>query len=651
MKHEKRIIEAFKTNKIKRVLLIDDAYDPPELNSRMVAALADFLDDEKGISACRICGIGEDKLNIAKKAALEGDCNSDELKEVNYAIYEEFVKKRKDKFDPCGEFSLIKESALEALLPLYSLLCNCGNEVDVRTAGLENGMKCYCEFCPEVLFVDYYLSSDVPPSTEEVSQYKRTNARRASIDLLKRVINATNGKDVPAIVLMSSYEVKKHKQYQYRTQLDKIMSLRFEFLKKDWVRRENNILIIDHSAVDVLLDISQGYLFGKALQLSVAQWKNAAESALENFLREVDGLNTKDFAYLLRFKLQEEGQSLGEYLRWFFGECLKGFMDNNVDWGHYSFSDGENNIDESIEGAFEGPSRRIAELFHCVRVDSYRISNRTGYRMGDLYAQLNGQDIVNIRAVVTPDCDLVERSGKTKVESVLTMVGTLNTFDKNDSAADDFLLYENKPYSVLWKPKDLKMFPITGSTALHEAKEFKFLGTLRPLYAQEMQRRVLNDLSRVGLHVAPALGINATVTVFIRKSKGSDPFQSINIKSSALATIIPSRAEQSDGHRVLLRRSFLNELINRLAEVDAVEMHGCDAKKLKMVLKEKNIKKFYEFLLKTGGWTNDKGKFGTGFVINGKPKTNQDAPWLQFVLKVSNDEMKELQTRDPLEIS
>lgn len=654
MRHEKRIIEAFKANKIKRVLLIDDAYDSPELNDKMVAALADFLDGENGKAACHMYGIGEDKLNIAKKAALEGDYNGDELKEVNSAIYAEFVKTREDKFDPSGEFNLIKKSALEALLPLHRLLCKCGDEIDVRTVGLENGMKCYHEFCPEVLFVDYYLSGDVPPPTEKVSQYRRTKALRVSIGLLKQVIDATDVKDIPAIVLMSSYGVQKVNQYRHKTQRpDKIMSLRFKFLKKDWVRQENNILIIDHTAADVLLDISQGYLFGKALQLAVAQWKSAAESALKNFLQEVVDLDTKDFAYLLRFKLREEGQSLSEYLRWFFGECLKGFIDNEVDWGHYSFSElnGKNKIDKSIEGAFEGPSQGIAKFFHRVRVDSYRITNHVGYQMGDLYAQSDEQGIVTIRAVLTPGCDLVKRKGKTNVKSVLTMGGTLNTFDKKGSAADDFFLHEDKAYSVLWKPKDLEMFPITGPEALHEAKEFKFLGTLRPLYAQAIQHRVLTDLSRVGLPVAPALGINATVTVFIRKRNASNSFQNINTESSALATIIPSRVGQRDGHCVLLRRSFVNELIDRLREVDTAEMFEDDAKMLKEVLeKESSTEKFYETLLKTGGWTNGKPKFGTGFVISNKPETKPDAPWLQFVLKVPNDEMKELQTRDPLDV-
>lgn len=654
MRHEKRIIEAFEANKIKRVLLIDDAYDPPELGEKMVAALADFLDGENGEAACRMCGIGEDKLNIAKKVALEGDYNSDELKEVNHAIYTEFVKKREDKFDPSGEFSLVKNSALEALLPLHHLLCKCGEKIDVRTVGLENGMKCYYEFRPEVLFVDYYLSSDVPPSPEKVSQHKRTKALRASVDLLKQVINATRDvKDIPAIVLMSSYGIHKTNQYRYKTQLDEIMSLRFEFLKKDWVREENDILIIDHAAADVLLDISQGYLFGKALQLAVAQWESAAESALKNLLQEVGDLNTKDFAYLLRFKLREEGQPLGEYLRWFFGECLKGFIDNKVvDQEHYPFSeiDGENNIDKLIEGAFEGPSRGIAKFFHRVRVDSHHITNHTGYRMGDLYAQSDGQKIVKIRAVITPGCDLVERRGKTNVESVLTIGGMLNTFDKDGSAADDFFLYEDKPYSVLWKPKDLEMFPITGPTSLHETDEFKFLGTLRPLYAQEIQSRALTRLSRVGLQVAPALGINATVKVFIRKNDASNPFQNINIKSSALATIIPSRAGQSGGHRVLLRRSFLNELIDQLNEVDTAEMLDEDVILLKKVLEEKSTEQFYETLLREGGWTKAEGKFGTGFLISDKPKTKQDAPWLQFILKVSNDEMKELQMRYPLDL-
>ena len=119
----------------------------------------------------------------------------------------------------------------------------------------------------------------------------------------------------------------------------------------------------------------------------------------------------------MRFRLREENQPLSEYMEWLFGETLKGLIDEKVDWNHDSFSklDGTEKIEDKIEGAFEGPSVNIAKLFHRVRVNRHRASVGRRYQLGDLYAQPKGRDV---RAVITPDCDLVVRRGKAKVKSV-----------------------------------------------------------------------------------------------------------------------------------------------------------------------------------------------------------------------------------------
>ena len=46
--------------------------------------------------------------------------------------------------------------------------------------------------------------------------------------------------------------------------------------------------------------------------------------AFKCFMKDIGDLHTKDCAYLMRFRLQDEGQSLSGYLEWFLGECLKG---------------------------------------------------------------------------------------------------------------------------------------------------------------------------------------------------------------------------------------------------------------------------------------------------------------------------------------
>ena len=167
-------------------------------------------------------------------------------------------------------------------------------------------------------------------------------------------------------------------------------------------------------------------------------------------------------------------------------------------------------------------------------------------------------------------------------------------------------------------------------------------------YAQAMQRRALTDLSRIGLPVAPALGINATVAAWIRIRDASDPFKQIPIQASNLVTIIPARDGQKNGHGVLLRRIFFDELIDRLRQVAPNTLHDADARCLSNVLTGRGIRILHKSFLQSGVFTGTKGKFGTGLVLGTNPQTKQEAPWLQIIVSVSEEAMEELRTIDPL---
>ena len=552
--HEQRIIEAFKSSEIKKMLLIDDAYDHPPLDDTAVSQLIDYLESSIGRDTCDECHIEEAALQAAISAAHEGNLDSEELENIYHILYTQYIQENDAKFDPGGRFANLKKPDLVALLPLRTLLSRCGQDIDVQIAGLKGGTERYREFRPQVLFLDYYLENEIS-----------TVSRQASLDFLKQVVQSEDSKDVPAIVLMSSRQnlVGHVDRYRIDAGDERIMSLRFQFLNKESVRfgRNEQDIVIDYAAVDALLDTSQGYLFGSLLQQALTQWKQGAERALNNFMKEIGDLEMKDFAYLLRFRLREEGQPLSEYVEWLFGEYMKRLIDTNVNWDHSSFSKLNNNaeIEDKIEGAFDGPSINIAKFFHSVRVNDRPSDTQNRYQLGDLYAQIQGN---GIRAVITPDCDLVLRDGNTKATRILTIGGLLHTFDQHNLAADDFILYKGIPYSILWNLKDIETFPIVGQKSLRESDQFEFLGTLRPLYAQETQRRALNDLSRVGLPVAPAFGINVVVTAWMRTKDPASPFENIIMEQPQSATIIPLRREQKGGPLILLRRRFVNQLID-----------------------------------------------------------------------------------------
>ena len=219
------------------------------------------------------------------------------------------------------------------------------------------------------------LASDVT-TTGNADENSKDTARRASLYLLSQIVHTATAseEDIPAIVLLSSQKIDDVDEYRHEAK-GRILALRFGFLKKDIVQQEGQI---KHAAADVLLDVSQGYLFGKILQGALTQWRAGAKLALEDFIKEISNLHPKDFAYLLRFRLREEGQPLNAYLEWLFGESLKGLIEGRVNWNDsFLRLDHTPEIEEKIEGAFEGHSKTIAELFHRIRVNSYRTTKYT----------------------------------------------------------------------------------------------------------------------------------------------------------------------------------------------------------------------------------------------------------------------------------
>ena len=645
MGHESRIVEAFTTNGIERVLFIDDVYDPPPLDETWAGGLLDLIESDHGKAALAERGLDEQVVADAAAGIGASDYKRDSAWQVVAAIYLAFVASQEDRFDPGGHFRTVKGAGLDALGPIVALIRKCGDKVAVELAGLQNGEAAFGQLKPDVLFLDYFLSPDVPV-TGKVSKGTQTAARAESIALLTRILEAGGN---PAVVLLSSHDKSRDvAAYRRSPGLDKILAIRFRFLKKQWVKvGRRDTLTITHDAADALLDTTQGYRFGGVLQQALTEWRRGAEQALKNLMTEVADLETKDFAYLLRFRLQEEGEPMGHYFEWLFGESLRALVDNCVDWSHAAFRLlDDHELSKGVEGAFEGPSVRIASMFHRIRINEYQLRQQERDELGDLYISTDG---VGIRAVVTPDCDLVPRKGKFKVSSILTMGGVLRSFDKESTSTDHFIMRKGKPYSVKWNPKDLRSFPVTGESSLAGTSELVYSGTLRPLYAQEMQRVALADLARLGLAVSPAMGINAKVKAYIRvkKGKGTD-FIEVTVEGGAVATIMLGRGEGEQGHIVLLRRRYLHELTDALTKVKAEDLDGPDAERLKNFLLEKKGAERASGFLTKGALMKEAGPLGTRFLIAVTPEKKTDSAWLQFLLCVDDAAMEELLAADPL---
>jgi hypothetical protein len=645
MGHEKRISAAFEDNGIKRVLVIDDVYDPPATNG-IPGALLDFFGDIDGQQACRDAGLSDETIEAATQAVNGDDAESEELASAMSALYARFVKTRDARFDPGGRFEIEKGTTLDVLEPLIALLGNCGDGIEIMRAGLDDGEATFADFKPQVVFLDFYLSSDA--IGEGLSSAVKTKARKASIELLNRMLASKPIED-PAIVLMSSEPVKAKAQ-RFRQDVEKlggnVLAVRFRFLQKGWVTKDGDNIAIDHQAADALLDTSQGFVFGQVLHRALKEWKGGAEKALQSVLKEIASLEPKDFAYLFRFRLASEGEKMGDYLEWLFGENLRALVAENVDWKSEAFQKIDDvQLSKGIEGAFEGPSVPIARLFHRLRVDEHETGAPARHRMGDMFIKPGEKRVM---VVLTPDCDLVPRGSGPKVSRVLTMDGELRSFDQDNASADEFIFYKNKPFSLKWNPKALNTFAVAGPGSLGSMAGVEFLGTLRPLYAQDVQRLALTDLGRIGLAVAPIMGVDAAISVHLRvKVEKGTGFEMLDVPGSATATVLPERGTAAKGHRVLLRRSYVHALVEKLRGFDATRLQEEDAKKLAEFLRDKNEEHLINGFLIKGAATKEKGPLSTSIKIAAKPDRDKDAAWLQLILKLSDEAMEELLSVDP----
>lgn len=654
MIHERRIVEAFTSNGITNVLMIDDAFDPPALNTERQASLLEFLESDGWDSVKKELNIPDDLVDAAIAALQENETDNDDLEELDQLLYRKFCLDRSDTVDPDGHYKTVRGASLEVLDPLRALLEKCSDALKVTIAGVNIGFDKYTEIQPEVVFLDFYLGDDVAVDGDGTDTAK-TKARGKSIELLKQIIDFKDA-STPSIVLMSSADVETKvnafRQAAKGGERD-LLSLRFRFLRKTGLKlKAKDEITIDNHACDALLDTSQGYEFGKVTQDAIMEWKRGAVAALDALMDEIGTLQPKDFAYLLRFRLVEEGTKISDYMEWLFSESLKGLVDEKTNWNHQAFEQlDKEDLGKGIEGAFEGPSSAIARIFHRIRFVEGKDRARDHYALGDVFMSAHGK---KVRVVITPDCDLVRRKGKLKVDSLLTMGGELRTFDQDNASADGFIFRNGKPYSLKWNPKDIQSHPIHASSrpAYKDPMadiNLDYAGTLRPIYAQETQQLALSELSRVGVAVSPAMGVDAKIAVWIRKKKGKgSDFAQIKLTSPAIATIMLGRGSVEEGHLVLLRRHFVHELVDYLADEDLKEYEQEDSKKVSDFLKEQNQQKLLRGFLTAGSKTKSQGPLGTTFRLNTAPDKSANGTWLQFLLELSNEGIEELSAIDPL---
>ncbi|PZQ86810.1 MAG: hypothetical protein DI534_16130 [Leifsonia xyli] len=640
MIEERRVIDAFKTSEITCVALLDDAFDPPTVPDEHMGAALDLFGQLTAGELATGVTISQPEIDAALEALSASEYAAEALQHGFARLFAAYVATGEDRFDPGGAFKSKKANNLTYVQPILALLRKCDPTLEIILCGSHESEMDDAARRAQLIFVDFFLnanlSSDGDPNDEQ-----KESARAASLTRLKQLIEVhkTAPAEMPAVILMSSHDVE-HRMEDFRKEVSAdsgdIFAARFDFLPKKEVTKETNHIAIQGRALESLLGIVQSFAFGRAALLALREWKKGADAAVEDVWHEINALKLKDYAYLTRFRLAQEGMNLSEYLEWFFSECLNDAISRKVDWSHQAFDDIDR-IDgptATVRGAFDGATDQVAKMFDRVRVEKPRSTRRRNHRMGDLFIGKEGQDGRKVRAILTPDCDLIKRkNGKAKAIRVLTVGGVLRDIHADDAPLADFLLVDDKPQCIRWSLKDVRSYDFNQwPKPATDGRTWKFLGTLRPLYAYELRARTLDDLGRYGLNVPPAIGSSAAARVIVDGTAEDIEFLLAD-DGKAACSLVLSRGG-ADFTQAIFYESAVTRLLDELRKIppDKMTKGGSRTSLENLQRKALDQDKLMEKLTEAGLAVGKDSVAGIKVTTKAVNRGRSGRPWCQIVL-------------------
>jgi len=613
MSEAKRVLEAIKASGVTRVAVVDDAFDPPDIPQNQLGELLDYLMADNADQVRKEAAIEEE----AWQAAIEGlNAGSDDAAfELLRKLYAAYLQTFDSKFDPMGQFATLKGPNLAYVRPLLNLIRQAEPNITVTTYGTQ--MDAVEEQDgPHVVFVDLYLDPSISPTDAPELAHARS-AAEASIARIEPLLKLS-----PSVILMSSHSGTTQAK-EYRSKIggaNRVYASRFGFVEKTKFTEGEGDIAVDPETSDVLLDLFQTYNFGRGLHTTLDSWVKSAKAAVENLEDEIDGLELADLAYLVRFRLAAEGQSLPDYLEWLLGECLIDELGRQLDKAvpvtHFTEEA------KRVEGAFNGPTEKVASLYHRVRFENKRVRPREHFRLGDLYLHKQKKGADRLIAIMNPDCDLVKRPGQSKpaAHAVLTLQGTLQQFNAPSTSVGDFIVIDDKPQNIKWNYRAIETMPFDNvmAQAGQDHGDYRYLGALRPLYAQEIQANMLNRLGRVGVAVAPALAFASEVTVHYAVKGGRLMTLKVDCKDVP-AYVVPARQSDQEGLAVFTR-PFVRQLLIALGDIDQTTLAAEAVRHLNAILGDAGRAKLSSL---TADGLELEQSAGNGVLLTGKrPKMN-----------------------------
>jgi len=563
----------------KKVLIIDDAYDE-------TPALADIGDDP--VAECAEA-LEDASTRSAFEKILKRKVESEKFIELllEEEVVETLWKARTAESGAKKALSVLFSKAegelrgkRKPIEPLEKLLRD-GLQLDVVTLGSKDigaqGKLADHYKDARLFFVDYFLD---PQSREET-------AVDACIKKVATIYGQYGAGDKPIVVLMSSEKLTAEKQQRFRRGLNALGS-HFSFVHKT--------SLTDSIGVQITLDgLQKNYRDACTIDRALDTWEKSAQKSVSQCARNLRALDIADYAFLDKFRLDDERIHLGHYVLWLYGEYLNSVIERQPEISNVADDLDDIRMDTVFPPSLM-PNEELVQVYSGAVFSDFRPKpprkneqdDAHNYRvmLGDIYRKVYPEAVGKVEeaaVVITPSCNLARAAGGTKVTMLKGVLRPKVRVPAKDAMVPEFLCIEGEMYTATWDLEAPLVKTVKEITDECNAGQLERATRLRPLYALHLQRQYAADLLRVGMPVATQWYYPLSGEVY-GKGDGNAAVRIMEFRDTeAFAWRITGKAE-GEGAVVFLE-TFVNRLRDALNASTLKEKDKHLAEKLEELIK------------------------------------------------------------------
>jgi hypothetical protein len=358
----------------------------------------------------------------------------------------------------------------------------------------------------DLVFLDFFLGDPANPESRELS-----------LEVARRIVNASTADRLPLIVLMSSRlegpSISRDERINAFKGESTVPGPAFVFTSK--------ADLIGNWQAELYCSVArETHSVRVALRWLAERFPEAIRAAATQVAAVLSELELADYAYLQRLRLESDGHPFGDYVAWLMASRVSAIVLERELREEVRRVNGVR-FDLMIPSHMP-PSNRVAEMYEAAVFEqdrgplaSHPRATHSEYPMillGDLFESTSAKKVV---VVASADCDLAT-SPDTKQrqipssQSVMLVPGTLIPI--GDAAGEsatrtDIYTSSGTQYSIKWDLSQWTSVPLGGFLNWLEANGFDTSNyrRFRPLFALHIQQALHHRLSRIGLPKSPPL--------------------------------------------------------------------------------------------------------------------------------------------------